>query len=102
MRKIKTYKHNDILKKSLKDPKFRKEYEKLEEEFKLAEEIILLRLKLKITQKDLAKRAKTSQPAISRLESGEYQNLSLSFLRKVGKVLGVEPKIRFKDIKLAS
>jgi predicted transcriptional regulator len=38
----------------------------------------------------------TSQPAIARLESGKYQNVSMSFLRKVGKALNVIPEIYFK------
>jgi transcriptional regulator with XRE-family HTH domain len=49
-----------------------------------------------MTQKELAKIAGTSQPAIARLESGKYNNVSLSFLRKIGKALNVEPEIHFK------
>jgi predicted transcriptional regulator len=45
---------------------------------------------------DLAKIAGTSQPAIARLESGKYQNVSMSFLRKIGKALNVVPEIHFK------
>ena len=81
----------------MKIPGFKKEYEALEEEFVLAKEFLHLRLKAKMTQQELAKRAGTSQPAIARLESGEYQNLSLAFLRKIGKPLGVVPEIHFKQ-----
>jgi transcriptional regulator with XRE-family HTH domain len=49
-----------------------------------------------MTQKELAEIVGTSQPAIARLESGKYNNISLSFLRKIGKALDVEPEIHFK------
>ncbi len=45
---------------------------------------------------ELAKKAHTSQPAISRLESGSYTNVSMAFLRKVGAVLGATPVVHFK------
>jgi predicted transcriptional regulator len=48
-----------------------------------------------LSQKDLAKIAGTSQPTIARLESGKYQNVSLSFLRKIGKALNVIPEVQF-------
>ncbi|GHU95861.1 hypothetical protein FACS189479_09530 [Spirochaetia bacterium] len=80
----------------LKDEQFRKEYEQLEDEFNLAEEVLKLRQKQNLSQNDLAKIAGTSQPAIARLESGKYQNVSLSFLRKIGKALNVIPEVHFK------
>ncbi|HLP17643.1 MAG TPA: helix-turn-helix transcriptional regulator [Bacteroidota bacterium] len=43
----------------------------------------------------MARQACTSQAAISRLESGTYRNVSLSFLRRVGAALGVKPRIKF-------
>jgi transcriptional regulator with XRE-family HTH domain len=61
-----------------------------------AEEVIQLRLKAHMTQAELAKKAHTSQPAISRLESGSYTNVSMAFLRKVGAVLGATPVVHFK------
>jgi DNA-binding Xre family transcriptional regulator len=94
--KIQEYKFKDLLENNLKNKEFRKEYENLEKEFVLAEEIIQLRLEKNMTQKELAKITGTSQPAIARLESGKYNNVSLSFLRKIGKALSVEPEIHFK------
>ncbi len=98
MSKLKTVNSEILLKRQLKNKKFREEYEALEKEFRIAKEIIKLRKKAKLTQKQLAEKAGTSQPAIARLESGEYKNLSLSFLRKIGKVLGVIPEVHFKKI----
>jgi predicted transcriptional regulator len=82
----------------MKNKAFAEEYKALEEEFELAREIIKLRTKAKLTQSELAKRAGTSQPAIARLESGTYRNLTLSFLRRIGEVLGAYPEIKMKRV----
>lgn len=96
MKKIKFYNYNDILSKEMENENFKNEYEFLEEEFILAKEIIALRKKNKLTQKELAEKAGTSQPAIARLESGNYKNLSLSFLRKIANALGAVPEIHLR------
>jgi len=85
-----------LLKKELKNPAFKKAYESFSEEYNLAEEVIQLRLNADMTQSELAKKAHTSQPAISRLESGSYTNVSMAFLRKIGAVLGATPVVHFK------
>lgn len=84
-----------LLAKKLKNKNFQREYDALEEEFEVAKEIIQLRQKARMTQSELARQACTSQAAISRLESGTYRNVSLSFLRRVGAALGVKPRIKF-------
>jgi DNA-binding Xre family transcriptional regulator len=94
-RKIREYKFESLLDEKLKEKEFREEYESLEREFVLAEEVIKLRLEKNMTQKELAKMAGTSQPTIARLESGKYANITLSFLQKIGKVLNAEPEIHF-------
>ena len=95
---MKTYKYDELLKKKLKDPKFKKEYNALEEEFAIAAEVIKLRLKANLTQKELAEKVKTSQPAIARLESGNYKNISLVFLKKIAKALGAETIIHLRKV----
>lgn len=87
-----------ILKNELKNIDFKKEYDLIEGEFELAKEIIKLRLEANLTQKQLANMASTSQPAIARLESGNYKNVSLSFLRKIGKALGAVPEVHLKRL----
>ncbi|MBP7739076.1 MAG: helix-turn-helix transcriptional regulator [Spirochaetes bacterium] len=96
MKKIKSYNYNDLLKNELKNKEFKKEYTSLEEEFSLAKEIINLRKSYKLTQKQLADKVGTSQPAIARIESGNYKNISLSFLRRVAKALDAVPVIHLK------
>ncbi len=99
MRKIKSYNFDSLLEKELKDKDFKEAYESYNEEFALAKEIIKLRKTNNLTQKELALKVGTSQPAIARLESGNYKNVSLSFLRKVALALGATPEIKLKKIK---
>ncbi|MBB6482687.1 helix-turn-helix domain-containing protein [Spirochaeta isovalerica] len=96
MSDMKSVNFDDLLNKELENPEFRAEYEALEDEFTLAKEVMELRKSNNLTQKDLAKLAGTSQPAIARLESGNYKNLSLSFIRKVAEALGAIPEIHLK------
>ncbi len=96
---MKIHRNDEMLKEALKNPEFRKEYDALEEEFEVAKQIINLRLQNGLTQKELADRVNTSQSCIARLESGTYQNMSLSFLRRVGEVLGVQPHVKFEKLK---
>jgi len=95
---MKTHDYNDILATELRDPAFREAYQELEEEFAVAKEIIRLRKAKGWTQRELAERAHTSQPAIARLESGNYRNVSLMFLRKLGKALGAVPVVHMQRV----
>jgi DNA-binding XRE family transcriptional regulator len=96
MKKIKLIDSEKELNRRKKNKEFRTEHSSLEKEFKLAKQVIRLRTNAKLTQKELALKVGTSQPAIARLESGSYENLSLSFLRRIGNALGVETYIQFK------
>jgi DNA-binding XRE family transcriptional regulator len=96
MKNINAYNYKDLLKKELKNKQFKKEYDALEEEFVLAKEIINLRKTNNLTQKELAAKVGTSQPAIARIESGNYKNISLSLLRRVAKALDAVPVIHLK------
>ncbi len=86
------------LNEELKDPEFKKEYDNLSTEFTLAKEIMQLRKMNNLTQKELAEKIGTSQPSISRIESGSYRNISLSFLRRIGEALNAKPEIHLKVI----
>lgn len=83
--------------KQLQKPELKREYDALKREFALAREIIELRKRQNLIQKQLADRIGTSQPAIARLEFGSYQSLSLSFLRRVAEALGATPEIHLKE-----
>ena len=76
---ISTISFKDLKSELLSNEEVKKEYDALEEEFELASQIIGLRQKAGLTQKELADKIHTSQPAISRLESGNYKNVSDTF-----------------------
>ncbi|MCX6004012.1 MAG: helix-turn-helix transcriptional regulator [Chloroflexi bacterium] len=82
-------------KKLLEDPEFRKEYEALEPEYKLASTLIRLRLAKGLTQEQLAKLLNTKQESIARLESGGSLP-SLSTVRKVADALDAEVEINLR------
>jgi len=90
-------KYEDFLEEQLSDAGFRNEYNEIEEQFTIAMEVIALRQKHNLTQKELAERVGTSQPAIARLESGNYRNLSLSFLRRIAEALNAVPEVHIRS-----
>ena len=77
----------------LKNEEVKKEYDLLETEYKIIEEIIMARKEKKLTQKGLAELVGTKQSNISRLESGNY-NPSLDFLQKVAGAMGKKLEVR--------
>jgi ribosome-binding protein aMBF1 (putative translation factor) len=83
-------------KKSLKNPKILAEYKKLQPEFALIQTIIEARIKKGITQEKLAKKMRTKQSVISRLESGRA-NPSFLFLKKLAEALNTKIKIEFSS-----
>ena len=66
----------------------------MELEYKIISQVIDLRNKKKITQKQLAELVNTKQPSIARLESGDY-NPTVDFLKKIAEVLGADLEINF-------
>ncbi len=88
-------KFDDFLERQLKDPKFRREYEKLQPEFEIISAIIQHRIDTGMTQKELADKAGTKQSAISRLEAGN-SNPSIGFLSKIAEALGTKLQISFE------
>ena len=65
------YTFREDLAKRLKDPEFRKAWEKSEAEAELSRKLIEARLKRKLSQRQLAQKVGTSQAAISRIEQME-------------------------------
>ncbi len=79
----------------MKDPEFRREYEKLETEYQIARQIIDARLKNKISQEELARRVNTGQAVISRLE-GAHAKPSISLLQRVARALDTKFQITIR------
>lgn len=75
------------IEKHLKDKEFKIYFDRAEAKRKIAQEIALLRKAHHITQEQLAKEIKTSQQAISRLESPNDKRMpSFEFLDRIAKV----------------
>ena len=92
MKQKKYYSHGELHREWMKDPEFRREYEKLELEFQIARQIIAARIKRKMTQAELAKKADTGQAVISRLE-GMNARPSISLLYRVAQALGTKIQV---------
>ena len=77
----------------LKKPEIRKEYEALKPKYDMVRILIKRRSKLGMSQTELARRIGTRQPAISRLEKGDY-NTTLSTLFRVTEELGLDISLK--------
>jgi ribosome-binding protein aMBF1 (putative translation factor) len=97
MNKLKYIEFNQLLKKELKDPEFKKEYLKAKPEFEVTRALIEARIKKGLTQKSLANKLKTTQSAISRLESGRA-NPTISFMQKLATAFDSYLEIHFKPL----
>ena len=89
---------NNFLQESLKNPKIKAEYKKLQPEFAMIQAVIDARVKRGVTQKELAQKIGTKQSVISRLESGRA-NPSVAFLKKLAQALNSHLEIRFTNFK---
>lgn len=85
-------------KESLKNPKIKAEYDKLQPEFAMIQAVIDARVKEGVTQKVLAEKVGTKQSVISRLESGRA-NPSVAFLKKLAQALNSHLEIKFTPSK---
>ena len=79
----------------MKDPEVRKAWKETRLEYEIARALILARVKKHLTQAQLAKKLKTRQSVISRVESGK-STPSLSFLKRLASVLGASLSVEFK------
>ncbi len=91
---MRKYNFQQHLQESLKDPKFQKIWQESEPEYQLSCKIIELRLKNKISQSELAQKAKTTQAIISRIESMSA-NPSIETLKKIGAALNCNLTVNF-------
>lgn len=84
--------HKKIL---LRDPAFRKALKESELEYQVARAIIRVRIEQNLTQSQLARKLKTRQSVISRVENAKTVP-SLSFLKRLAKALNVSLSVRFQ------
>lgn len=95
MKKAKVRTFSSRLREDLKDPEFRAYYREERQALKLAMKTVRLREKKGLSQQQLAKLMDTSQQAISRIESGEYEGFTLKTLEKLARATGTQIKIEF-------
>ena len=95
MKIIRATTHQQVLKRLLRDKRFRKGYEEELEKLRVVDALIRLRERRGLTQTELAHRIGVSQPFIAKLESGETHNFSLETLVKLAVALDSELEVRF-------
>ena len=89
--------HNELKEKMLRNPEVKSEYDSLEKEFSLFEELLKARTVAGLTQAEVAERMGTKTPAIARLESGggnKKHSPSLSTLQKYAQAVDCHVEIR--------
>ena len=77
----------------LEKPEIRAEYEALKPKYEMIKSLIKRRNEMRISQTELARIIGTKQPAISRLEKGDY-NTTLSTFFKVAEALDLDVSLK--------
>ena len=97
-KKQKFYTHKDWFREQMKDPEFVKALHEPDDDpfIEIAYQLVQLRNKCNLTQKELARKMRTSQQAVARMESPSYRGYSLQTLAKVARVC--EKKIKFQFV----
>ena len=85
---------DSYLKRRLKDPAFKREWDKLEPQYQITRELIRARIEGKISQRELAKKAKTTQAVLSRIENMTVSP-SIGLLQKIAHALGKNLEVKF-------
>jgi transcriptional regulator with XRE-family HTH domain len=86
---------SEMHKRWMKEPKYRKAYEALEDEFAVAKAVIAARNRAGLTQMELARKMGTTQPVVARMEGGRIQP-SLRTLQRLAQATGSKLTIRFE------
>ena len=89
--------HNEMLTEWKKEPAFRQEYDALEAEFMLFDELLKARKEAGLTQADVADLMGTKTSAVARLEAGggsKKHSPSVTTLRKYAEAVGCQLEIR--------
>jgi DNA-binding XRE family transcriptional regulator len=89
------------LKARLKDPAFAEAFSRAREDWDVALQLSVLRRQAGLSQADLARKMRTSQQQICRLESSHYQGHSLRTLKKVAKALQAQVFVVMLPMKAA-
>lgn len=85
---------DDYLKEQLKDPAFKKEWEKSEVAYQVTRGLIQARIEGRVSQRQLAEKVGTTQAVISRIENMSVSP-SIGLLQRIAAALGKKLEIRF-------
>lgn len=85
---------NSFMNEQLKDPEFKKEYEKLQPEMDVIRAMVDARISRNLTQKQLSDRTGIDQADISKLENGT-RNPTLNLLKRLADGMEMTLKIEF-------
>ena len=91
--------HKDLVRKMLKDPAVKAEYDAQAEEFALLDELLKARRRAGLTQAEVAARMGTKTPAVARLEAGggsRQHSPSVATLRRYARAVGCRLEIRLR------
>lgn len=94
--------HKAMVKKMLRQPAVKAEYDAQAEEFALLDELLRARQKAGMTQAEVAARMGTKTPAVARLEAGggsKRHSPSVATLRKYANAVGCRLEIRLRPRK---
>ncbi|MES9857651.1 MAG: helix-turn-helix transcriptional regulator [Sedimenticola sp.] len=89
--------HDELIKQMLSNPEVKAEYDLLEDEFSLFDELLKARMNAGLTQGEVANIMGTKTPAIARLEAGggnKKHSPSISTLRKYADAVGCHLEIK--------
>jgi len=76
----------------------RREVDVLVNRMKLEQDLVALRERLGLSQRDVAKRLGTSQPYVAKIESGRIKNLGVKTLVKYARAVGGSVTIKIEPI----
>ncbi|MHB8791258.1 MAG: helix-turn-helix domain-containing protein [Desulfobulbaceae bacterium] len=88
--------HKEFKKRMLADPESRAEYDRLDPEFALLDELLSARQQAGVSQAEIARRMGTKPPAVSRLLAGvasDKHSPSIATLRKYAAACGLRLEI---------
>ena len=95
MIKVSLKKADHLLDERLMTPKFRRGYQMEYAKVLLTQKIAEMRKKSHLNQKTLADRLGVSQQVVSRIETGENENMTIDTLMRLARALGHKVKISF-------
>jgi transcriptional regulator with XRE-family HTH domain len=87
--------HDDMEAKLLSDPSVKAEYDRLDQEYAITEELLRARIKAGLSQADVAEKMGTKAPAVCRIESADKRHSpSVRTLQKYAEAVGCKLEIR--------